>query len=349
MLNELFVLGLATCFGILLAWAFRALPKERWQILGAIPVSKDGTGNWKGVNLTYYGLFTAFAAVSAVSIIFVLMAAIQVPANATLMIVGILFAVCLPAAKIIARLVEKKPETLTIGGASFTGFLLAPGIVWLSGRGYIFPELHVPVLPVLAALAVAYALGEGLGRLACISFGCCYGKPLTHCHSWIRWALGRYVFVFSGDVKKIAYERGLAGHGVVPIQALTSILYITAALAGMLLYLKNYYSFALIVTTLVTQSWRVLSEFLRADHRGGGRLSAYQIMAMAAVAYAFMILFIFTGETLPIADLKTGLVSLWDPAVLLFLQCIGLATFLVTGRSMVTASTMSFHLVKERI
>ncbi|HMK37513.1 MAG TPA: prolipoprotein diacylglyceryl transferase family protein [Desulfomonilaceae bacterium] len=347
MLDELFGLGLAISFGTLLAWAFRTLPKERWQILAAIPVGKEGAGNWKGVNLTYYGLFSAFATVSAVAILFVLMAAIQVPAQVTLVMVGILFGICFPAAKIIARLVEQKPGTFTIGGASFVGYLLAPGIVWIAGGGYLFPEIRIPVLPGLATLAVAYALGEGLGRLACISFGCCYGKPLAQCHAWIRRALGPHSFVFTGEVKKIAYERGLAGQRVVPIQALTSILYITVALAGILLFLKNSYSCALIVTTLVTQSWRVLSEFLRADHRGGGKLSAYQIMAMAAVAYSFMILFIFTGEPLPIADLKTGLVSLWDPAVLLFLQCIGLATFLVTGRSMVTASTLSFHLVKE--
>ena len=34
---------------------------------------------------------------------------------------------------------------------------------------------------VLAALAIGYILGEGLGRLACLSFGCCYGKPLDQC------------------------------------------------------------------------------------------------------------------------------------------------------------------------
>jgi hypothetical protein len=36
----------------------------------------------------------------------------------------------------------------------------------------------IPLEPALAAMPVAYAYGEGLGRLACISFGCCYGKSL---------------------------------------------------------------------------------------------------------------------------------------------------------------------------
>lgn len=347
-MNEIFVVALTASFGILLRWAFKNLPNERWQILGAIPVTKEGTGNWKGINLTYYGLFTALATVTAVCITFILLAAVEVPVKAIFMIVGLLLALCFPAAKIIARLVEKKPETFTIGGASFIGFLLAPGVVWIVGGGYVFPELNAPVLPGLASLAIAYALGEGLGRLACISFGCCYGKPLAKCHPWIRSSLGPYAFVFSGEVKKISYESGLTGQSVVPIQALTSVVCITVALAGVLLYLRSCYSWALILTTTLTQFWRLLSEFLRADHRGGGRLSAYQFMAISVVAYAFMILFIVRGEPLPVADLKAGIVSLWDPAVLLFLQGIGLATFLITGRSMVTASTMSFHLVKER-
>jgi hypothetical protein len=32
----------------------------------------------------------------------------------------------------------------------------------------------------------------------------------------------------------------------------------------------------------VTQVWRFLSEFLRADYRGSGRISAYQVMALFA-------------------------------------------------------------------
>ena len=289
------------------------------------------------------------AAVAAVAVLFVLLSSIGMPARAICAIVVLLLAFCLPAAKIIARLVEKKPQTLTIGGASFVGFILAPGVMWILGSGYLFPGIVVPMLPALASLAIAYTLAEGLGRLACISFGCCYGKPLAKCHPWIRRSLGRYVFVFSGDLKKIAYERALAGQGVVPIQALTSTLYMAVSVAGIFLYLESYYSAALILTTMVTQTWRVLSETLRADHRGGGRLSAYQIMAIIAAVYSAMLPFLLGGAALPPPDLRTGLVSLWDPAVLLFLQFVGLVSFLFTGRSMVTASTLSFHLFKERI
>jgi hypothetical protein len=349
MMNEVFVLALMVSFGILLRWAFKNLPKEKWQILAAIPVRKDEAGVWTGVNLTYYGIFTAIAVFTAVSVMFVLLAAIRVPAKAVFVMVGLLLVFCLPSAKFIARLVEKKTQTLTIGGASFVGFLLAPGVVWILGSGHILPDVTMPVLPALASLAVAYAVGEGLGRLACISFGCCYGKPLAKCSPWIRRVFGGYTFVFSGELKKIAYERALAGQCVAPIQAVTSVLYLSTAAVGILLYLNGRYAAALIITTIVTQIWRVLSEFLRADHRGGGRLSAYQIMAIGAAIYSFAIPSMFGAETLPAPDLETGLVSLWDPGVILFLQFTCLACFLFTGRSMVTASTVSFHVVKERI
>lgn len=349
MTDELFVLTLAACFGALLGWAFKTLPQERWQILASVPVSKEGPDNWTGVNLTYYGVFIALATVIAVSMILVLLAAISVPAKTIFIMVGLLFCLCFPAAKVIARAVENKPQTLTIGGASFLGFLASPGIVWALGADSALGGSHVPVLPALASMVIAYALGEGLGRLACISFGCCYGKPLAQCHPWLRRVIGSHAFVFSGKVKKIAYERGLDGKGVVPIQAITSVLYVTVALAGVLLYLKTYYSAAFIVTLTVTQSWRAASEFLRADYRGKGKLSAYQVMAVMAVAYGFLLLAAFSGESLPAANLKAGVVSLWDPGVLIFLHFVGLATFFFTGRSMVTASSMSFHVVKERI
>jgi len=349
MSDELFIVALAISFGTLLVWAFKTLPRENWQILASIPVAKVDSDNWTGVNLTYYGLFTALATVTAVSVLFVLTAAIGVPKKVSFAVVGIIFCLGLPAAKMIARLVERRPQTFTIAGASFFGFVASPWIVWALGAR---PELlvdQVPVIPVLTAIVISYALGEGLGRLACISFGCCYGKPLAECRPWLRRVIGPHAFIFSGKSKKIAYERGLDGESVVPVQALTSVLHVAVALFGILLYLKSWYSAAFVATVAVTQTWRVASEFLRADHRGGGRLSAYQIMAMTALVYGLLMLLIFGGESLPVADLGTGLVSLWDPAVLFFVQVVGLATFLYTGLSKVTSSTMSFHVIKDRV
>jgi hypothetical protein len=40
---------------------------------------------------------------------------------------------------------------------------------------------------------------------------------------------------------------------------------------------------------------------------------------------------------------------LWNPAALLFCQALWLAVFLITGRSMVTGSTLSFFVRSDRI
>jgi prolipoprotein diacylglyceryltransferase len=90
----------------------------------------------------------------------------------------------------------------------------------------------LPLMPVMAALATAYALGEGVGRLACISFGCCYGKPMDQVHPLLRRLFARHAFVFTGPTKKIAYADGLDGREIFPIQAVTATLYCAAALAG---------------------------------------------------------------------------------------------------------------------
>jgi hypothetical protein len=64
--------------------------------------------------------------------------------------------------------------------------------------------LGYPISPmgVMAAAAIAYAFGEGLGRLACISFGCCYGRPLHQCHPMVQPFLSRFCLTFTGHTKK---------------------------------------------------------------------------------------------------------------------------------------------------
>jgi len=349
MSDESFVLGLAIFFAWVLRWAFKTLPQEKWQIMATIPMTKEGGNKWRGLNVTYYGLFSAAAIVLAAAITFVLMGGIGVPATVTGVIMCMVLTVCLPAAKLVARLVEKKPHTLTIGGASFIGFLVSPAILWIVDLAFGGKQ-PVPVIPALASISISYGLGEGLGRLACISFGCCYGKPLSQCGPWIRRIVGRYPFVFSGKTKKISYEGGLAGTEVIPIQAITAILHVGISLAGIFLYLKGCYSAALSLVIVITQSWRAISEFLRADYRGGGKISAYQIMSIAAIVYALALVGWSPPEPLStVANLGMGIATLRDPAVIIFLQALGWVGLLFSGRSMVTACTMSFHVVEERV
>src|SRR5215470_855832 len=75
MTNETFILGLAIICTLMVTWACKTLPAESWQILAAIPIAKDAEGRWRGVNLTYYGLLTANAAIVAVALLFIFMTA----------------------------------------------------------------------------------------------------------------------------------------------------------------------------------------------------------------------------------------------------------------------------------
>jgi prolipoprotein diacylglyceryltransferase len=350
MWDEMFVLTLAVGSFFLLRWATRTLPGEGWQIIASVPGVKEHSDSWNGSNLTYYGLFVAGSLVAGTALIFVLGGSAGVPKAMIATVLIVLGVVCVPASRIVARVVEKKKHTFTIGGASFLGILIAPGAVWLTNHTLgLYIKYEAPSIVVLSALALGYAFGEGLGRLACISFGCCYGRPLAECSPWVRRFLGKHVIVFTGKTKKIAYESGLDGTHVVPIQAMTSALHIAVCLVGTYLYLKGFYCTSLILVMTVTQVWRALSETLRADYRGEGDLSAYQVMAIMAALYVLAGAWLSAPVPLPGADLVAGLSVLWDPILIIALQSVFICAFLVTGRSSVTGSTISFHVIKDKI
>lgn len=350
MVATLFLITLASVCALLLLWSFRNLPGEKWQIMACVPVVKEFSDQWKGVNLTYYGLLTANAYVSAITLLYVLMGSLSIAPLATFSMVLALLLICVPASKQIARIVEKKAHTFTVGGASFLGIVLGPWVIELLNKITV-PTLNVniPLLPALAALSIAYAFGEGLGRLACISFGCCYGKPVSLCHPALRRVFEHWSFIFSGKTKKIAYASNLDGERVIPVQGITAVLYIGTALLGVLLFLNSRFTFSFILTILVTQTWRVLSETLRADYRGAGKISAYQLMSIVAVFYSLSLPFFLDIGLINGPDLTAGLKSVWNPALLIFLQALWVMIFLYVGRSMVTGSTLSIHVIKDRI
>jgi hypothetical protein len=344
-----FVFTLALALGGLVAWGCRTLPAEGWQFLAAVPVERAGDDRWTGVNLTWYGAFSATAYTLAAAMAVLLLAAAGVPLAATAALASAILAACVPASRFVARLVEKKKHGFTVGGAAFVGTLLAP---WLAVAAHrLGPALgwSVPVFPSLAATALAYAYGEGVGRLACMSFGCCYGRPVDEAPALLRRVFGRAHFVFRGETKKIAYASGFEGRPVIPVQALTAGFYLAAALLGTLLYLEARWAAAFVLITVVTHGWRAASEVLRADWRGEGRVSAYQWMAIAGVAYGLAAAAVLPpGPTNP-PDLGLGLRALWSPGVLLSLQLLWAAVFLYTGRSTVTAATLSFHVRSDRV
>ena len=253
---------------------------------------------------------------------------------------------CFAAAKLSARIVEKKQATLSIGGASFVGIMLGP---WLFVAMRQFYGLELQIVTALAVLSIAYTFGESLGRLACVSFGCCYGKRISEVPDWMATILRPFCFVFLGDLKKITYAHQMNGQAVIPIQGITSILYAITGMAGLYLFMQGYHTPAFLLTMIITQVWRLISEFLRADYRGEGKISAYQIMGAFSVLYVILITFLFPLQGTPASDITKGLNLFWNPGVIIFLELVWFLTFLYTGRSQVTGATVVFKVQTNKI
>jgi prolipoprotein diacylglyceryltransferase len=350
-MNEwLFLFSVALLFSLLIILGWRFLPGDRFQILATVPVRRCDETRWHGSNLTWYGLLLATAAVIGIVFVLILTRAAGMAVAPVLALLLLIVGLCVPASRWIARLVEKKRYTFTIGGAFFCGLAATPLLLLLiNGVCLLLDTSLLKMQVTLAALAIGYILGEGLGRLACLSFGCCYGKPLDQCGRLATLLLDRLAFVFTGATKKAVYEGGLAGVKLVPIQGLTCILYTAIALVACHLFFQGQYRSAFLLSLLVSQVWRVLSEMLRADFRGFTAVSAYQKMGLAAIVYGVLLCLLLPESTLPLPDIAKGLVLLVDPLLLLGLLGLWFALFLHFGHSMVTGATLSFEVRQDRI
>lgn len=350
MINLIFSVTLCSVLLIIYFFAFRYLPEERWQVFASIPVHKNSNGRWKGVNITYYGIILSTGYVLAVLLFFILAASAgETWSTIGGVTIGIM-ALFIPAAKVMAYIVERKKNTITIGGASFVMFIAAPVIIkgynlLLSGNRYY----EVQEIVILASLTTAYALGEGIGRLACISFGCCYGKPVSQLPLFLREIFLKWNFVFSGDTKKISYHDHLDGSPVVPIQGITAVLYTLTACVSVYLFLTGNFISSFFTSLAVTQGWRFLSEFLRSDFRGWGRISSYQKMSLFLILYYPVYIMIFNPAASVEPVLYKGFLFIWNPALFLLVAAMWTGSLLYTGISSVTAAEISLYVVSDRI
>lgn len=174
-------------------------------------------------------------------------------------------------------------------------------------------------------------------------------KPLYKCGPVTQNIFRRHHFIFHGKTKKISYASQLEGCRVVPVQAMTAVIYAVTGSLGLYLFLKGHAVPAIILTLIITQYWRFLSEFLRADYRGSGRLSIYQIMTIVAMAYLSVILMIIPASFDKTPNLMSGLQSLWHPSPILLLACLGIVSFVYSGKSDVTNSTINIQVVENKI
>lgn len=349
-MNLLFLCCSALLFTIIIASGIYYLPRERWQMLAIIPIKKNDDLSWHGANLTSYGFLIATATVCSVLYSLILLQAASAPLGGVLAVVGLLLVICIPASRWIAKLVEKKQHTFTIGGSFFCGLLITPLLILLVNATLAWnklPTMNIQV--VLAAVSIGYILGEGLGRLACISFGCCYGKPLRACSPLTRTLYGHVAFVFNGNTQKAVYEGALAGEKLVPVQGITCVIYTFAALVSTLFFLQSRFIESFLFSLFVSQLWRMYSETLRADFRGFSAFSAYQKMSLAALPYGALLPFIPVTTHQHAPSIERGLVILSQPLPMISIQLLWLVLFFWFGRSTVTGATLRLHVVHKHI
>lgn len=338
-----------------LGWGFIFLPQERWQMFASIPLKRTDEGHWQGINLTFYGFLSANAYLIGIAALIFLLSSVSVPLYPLLALALCLLGVCIPASSLVARWVEGKAHTFTVGGAVFIGIITAPWIITAinGASAYLNAAPSLPVLPCLAAMGIAYAFGEGFGRLACISFGCCYGKPIYTCSPFYQALFSRFNLIFEGATKKVSYAGNLEGQPLVPIQIITAVLYVATGLAATAFFLYGYFLIAFLLSGITTQGWRIVSETLRADYRGERKFSAYQWMGLISVGYIILTGAFTVWLSLPVSELTAhigaGLSIFWNPLVLLALQAVWLLMFLYTGCSSVTGANLSFYVKRERI
>ncbi len=104
------------------------------------------------------------------------------------------------------------------------------------------------------------------------------------------------------------------------------------------------------MTIIITQGWRFFSELLRADYRGGDKISIYQIFAVLSIIYVSAVVLIFKSPVpAPLANLESGLRFIWDPALILVFQVFWVLIFIRTGKSSVTGSNLSFFVHRSRV
>ncbi len=279
-----------------------------------------------------------------------LLGSVGIPAIISALLIAFVLLMCVPASRVIAGIVERKRNTFTIAGAAFVATIILPLLV-LALHPLAAPLLHrdLPVLSIFAAAAISYALGEAIGRLACLSFGCCYGMPLRDAKPPIARLFHKHNLVIYGSTKKAAYASGLDGEPLIPVQAITSAVFAVSGIVGVALFLVGQFRLAGLIPIIASWGWRACSEWLRADYRGTSKISVYQLMAIFSVFYLGGFLLLTPGGAAMAPDLAAGFVQVCSTPTVLALQLFWVGLFLYYGRSRVTGSTLSFHVVAERV
>lgn len=345
MVELLFISILSIILMVLSIFGIRYFPGERFQFLFAIPYKKLSNGSWLSLNITFYGLFNAIAYTLGSFIGVLLLISVGLTRIQVLTILITILSICIPSSKIIAKIIEKSKSGFTVGGAVFVGVIVSPFAVIFAGYITNDHKLLRFINPIIASLSIAYLIGEGVGRLGCISFGCCYGKSVDAVKSrFLRQLFKRFNTIYNGRCKKVSYASGLCNVETVPVQAMANILYSGTALISITLFIKGLFFISAIVAIIISQLYRFFSEFLRADYRGEGKISPYQKMALMNIVLSTAYLFWgFTPKGISV-DLQNAFVHILELKMIFIFFAIFFVTLIYTGVSSATYSILTFRI-----
>jgi hypothetical protein len=344
-------LGLLVCSLLaawIFRWAFRHLPSECWQIAVAIPARSRAAGDtgptWPAVNITFYGVISAIAYMLAVLAFVFLAGAANQPIVAVAIFSMLLLLVGIPASKWVALWVEGVPGH-TIGGALFA--VVISVLPALSLTNIVCGAIGMPRAEpgtLLASAAIAYVLGEAIGRLACLSFGCCYGRSIDSATPLQRALYSSTATIYRGRFKKIAYASGLDGHPVIAVQSVACAALFGVFIVSAWFFWKGHTTTSLIIALGLAQLWRAYSETLRADYRGREGFTVYQGMALVGVVLTLLYAWIHNAPTLVTPTFVRGLEVVVRIEVILCAQVLAIAILAFMGRSYVTSSRLEYQL-----
>lgn len=351
--NNIFIIILSFVLIFFMQIVFRKFTQEKYQFIAAVPIKKNGNV-WKGINFTFYGFITASSIVLGISIFYLLMLMQSYPGIMIILVVAPILIVGILSAKFLAILIEKKKSVFSVGAAVFVSFLISPFVVYFVNN-YLGSMLGIEIdfMYFMSAVSVSFLFGEGIGRLACISYGCCYGKPVGSLSPIWKRVFKKINFVFYGKTKKIAYASNYDEIPVVPIQAITSIVCNTIGVLGLYLLMNGYVFLSFLISSIWVFLWRFLSEFMRSDYRGGVKqVSLYQVFSLVSIVYAILIALIsnhFFVINFKSYDLIVVLEKFWSANTLVILQLVWFFCFVYFGKSNMTTSKIEFAVKEELI
>lgn len=167
------------------------------------------------------------------------------------------------------------------GSMTFIGGLIGGVISFVCGYFIMRKKLDCDLFPVLMFAPCCITIAHALGRVGCLSAGCCHGKETT---SW----LGFNFLEVSSSGELIGTFKAY------PTQLYESIfLLLLFGVCFYLLYKKNFkYNFVIYLSGYGL--FRFLIEFLRGDHRGEfvGNISPSQFWSLLMILLAIPVYFL---------------------------------------------------------